>query len=181
MLPLPEWFDLLGIMRWPLALCVVLCVAAFLERVVFTCRSRLCRKDHMRKLTECLNRYRNCPKSVRDDAAELLLGDMQRDYLGGVRLLRVIGTVSPLAGLLGTIFGIIAAFRAIAAATGPVSPSLIAGGLWEAMLTTAVGLVTALAAFLAAYGFHYFGERELTRYYRHANRLSMSFALEQAE
>lgn len=62
------------------------------------------------------------------------------------RPLEVIGNVAPLLGLLGTVIGMIAAFNQLEAAGSQVDPSVLSGGIWEALLTTAVGLVVAIPA-----------------------------------
>jgi len=115
---------------------------------------------------------------LRDDVGALMLRELERPYLGGVKLLRIVGTISPMLGLLGTILGIIGAFRTIAAQTGPVSPNMIAEGLWEALLTTAVGMIIALPALLAAHLFKHLGERRLEDLALRLNRVSLSIEVE---
>ena len=58
-------------------------------------------------------------------------------------VLNLVATVSPLLGLLGTVSGMIRAFNAIAA-EGAGNPGLLAGGISEALLTTAAGLCVAI-------------------------------------
>ena len=69
-------------------------------------------------------------------------------YLGrlqsGFRALDAIAQVSPLIGLFGTVLGMIEAFRTLQDAGNSVDPSLLAGGIWVALLTTAVGLAVAM-------------------------------------
>lgn len=60
------------------------------------------------------------------------------------RTLEVIASLSPLLGLFGTVLGMIEAFRELEAAGSQVDPSLLSGGIWEALLTTAVGLAVAI-------------------------------------
>ncbi|MDR1041567.1 MAG: MotA/TolQ/ExbB proton channel family protein [Deltaproteobacteria bacterium] len=60
-----------------------------------------------------------------------------------LEILGVIGSVSPLLGLLGTVSGMIVAFGAVAQA-GMGNPGLLAGGIGQALLTTAAGLVVAI-------------------------------------
>ena len=62
------------------------------------------------------------------------------------RPLELIGMIAPLLGLLGTILGMIEAFQNLQSATGQADPALLAGGIWEALLTTALGLVVAIPA-----------------------------------
>ena len=61
-----------------------------------------------------------------------------------LRGLEVIATISPLMGLLGTVIGMVKAFNKVAQYKGQVDPSLLAGGIWEALLTTAAGLALAI-------------------------------------
>lgn len=58
--------------------------------------------------------------------------------------LQVIATIAPLLGLLGTVFGMIEAFQQMEAAGKSVDPSILSGGIWEALLTTAAGLSVAI-------------------------------------
>lgn len=66
-----------------------------------------------------------------------------------LRILEVIATTAPLLGLLGTVLGMITAFQALQNAGTQVNPAVLSGGIWEALLTTAVGLVVAIPASLA--------------------------------
>lgn len=60
------------------------------------------------------------------------------------RLLEVIASLSPLLGLFGTVLGMIGAFQQLEAAGNQVNPAILSGGIWEALLTTAVGLAVAM-------------------------------------
>lgn len=64
----------------------------------------------------------------------------------GLRALELISTVAPLLGLLGTVLGMIAAFQALQEAGSRADPALLAGGIWEALLTTAAGMAVAIPA-----------------------------------
>lgn len=66
----------------------------------------------------------------------------------GFRTLGVLGNTAPLLGLFGTITGMIKAFMVIEQAGGRVDAQALAGGIWEAMLTTGVGLAVALPILL---------------------------------
>jgi len=66
-----------------------------------------------------------------------------------LRPLEVIATISPLLGLLGTVLGMIEAFQQMQAAGSHVDPSVLSGGIWKALLTTAVGLTVAIPVMLA--------------------------------
>ena len=60
------------------------------------------------------------------------------------RPLEVIASLAPLLGLFGTVLGMIEAFRQLEAAGNQVNPAILSGGIWEALLTTAVGLAVAI-------------------------------------
>ncbi|UWQ27019.1 MotA/TolQ/ExbB proton channel family protein (plasmid) [Leisingera aquaemixtae] len=64
----------------------------------------------------------------------------------GLGALELIATIAPLLGLLGTVLGMIAAFQALQAAGARADPALLAGGIWEALLTTAAGMAVAIPA-----------------------------------
>ena len=64
----------------------------------------------------------------------------------GLRPLELIVTIAPLLGLLGTVLGMIAAFQALQEAGARADPALLAGGIWEALLTTAAGMAVAIPA-----------------------------------
>lgn len=61
-----------------------------------------------------------------------------------LRPLEVIASLSPLLGLMGTVLGMIIAFQQMEAAGNSVNPSVLSGGIWQALLTTAVGLAVAI-------------------------------------
>lgn len=64
----------------------------------------------------------------------------------GLRALELIATVAPLLGLFGTVLGMIAAFQTLQASGTRADPSALAGGIWEALLTTAAGMAVAIPA-----------------------------------
>jgi biopolymer transport protein ExbB len=53
-----------------------------------------------------------------------------------LHILDLIGRLAPLMGLLGTVIGMVAAFRQVAGSKSVVDPSLLAGGIWEALIST---------------------------------------------
>lgn len=62
----------------------------------------------------------------------------------GFRFLDSVAQLAPLLGLFGTVLGMISAFQALQEAGAQVDPSILAGGIWVALLTTAVGLAVAM-------------------------------------
>ncbi|MGD9867222.1 MAG: MotA/TolQ/ExbB proton channel family protein [Hyphomicrobiales bacterium] len=79
-----------------------------------------------------------------------------RSYLRG---LEAVVQVAPLLGLFGTVIGMIEAFQSLQAAGTQVNPADLAGGIWVALLTTAVGLAVAMPVSLVLYWFESHIER----------------------
>lgn len=96
----------------------------------------------------CLLDRRDLAEDVARDGAVRLAA-----LRGNLRLLELIAALSPLLGLLGTVLGMIDAFQALEAAGNRVNPAILSGGIWEALLTTAAGLVVAIPA-AAAYNIY---------------------------
>jgi len=85
---------------------------------------------------------------VMEEAAHEELPSVERHH----RWLSTIAQVSTLLGLLGTVTGMVAAFQVIqskATSAHPVSPADLAGGIWEALITTVAGLEVAIPTILA--------------------------------
>ncbi len=77
----------------------------------------------------------------------------------GLRPLELIVTIAPLIGLLGTVLGMIEAFQALETSAGQADPAVLAGGIWEALLTTAAGMAVAIPAAVALSWFEGIVER----------------------
>ena len=88
----------------------------------------------------------NVEKSIEESGA-IEMAFLER----GLVWLSTVANLAPLVGFLGTVSGMIRAFNDIAAA-GDVDPSVVAGGISEALITTASGLVVAIPV-QAAYNF----------------------------
>jgi len=67
-----------------------------------------------------------------------------------MRLLDMVVQAAPMLGLLGTVVGMIDAFSVLASSSGAADPAALAGGIFTALTTTAVGLAIALVAFFLA-------------------------------
>lgn len=87
----------------------------------------------------------------------------------GFRFIDLAATAAPLLGLLGTVLGMIEAFRQMQAAGSRVDPSQLAGGIWEALLTTAAGMVVALVAIVCLSILESLAERQTARAERSVN------------
>jgi biopolymer transport protein ExbB len=166
-----------GIFMWLLVFIYLGTLAIILERALFfyltrydlkEIKERLLKSKSNKSVSEiidCLKNtmlgrvlevyfaYYNYQPSKRDDLVALEgdkeIGRMEQ-YLWGLSLA---GHVSPLIGLLGTITGIMATFKVIESTGGQVDITLLSGGIWEAMITTAAGLLVAIPALIA---FHFY-------------------------
>ena len=91
------------------------------------------------------------------EKAAILEGDrILHQYNRRLGWLSVLGSLVPLMGLLGTVIGMINVFVKVAAAGDVSDISLLAGGIWEALLTTAAGMTVAIPILLA---YHWFEAR----------------------
>ncbi|KPP83543.1 MAG: biopolymer transport protein ExbB [Rhodobacteraceae bacterium HLUCCO07] len=77
----------------------------------------------------------------------------------GLRALDLIATIAPLLGLLGTVLGMITAFQTLQEAGSRADPAALAGGIWEALLTTAAGMAVAIPAGVALAWFESVADR----------------------
>ncbi len=93
----------------------------------------------------------NAPGETSADLDERLIVVLSEQKLMLERNLNVLGTMAvtaPLVGLLGTVWGIMRAFHDMAL-VGSAAPTVVAGGIAEALITTAVGLVVAVPSLIA--------------------------------
>jgi biopolymer transport protein ExbB len=85
--------------------------------------------------------------------------------------LATIAGVAPLVGFTGTVTGMIEAFMDIQSLQGNVNPSVLAGGIWEALITTATGLIVGIIA----YGFYNFLLGKINRMVHELENASADF------
>ncbi|MDR2398196.1 MAG: MotA/TolQ/ExbB proton channel family protein [Spirochaetaceae bacterium] len=161
-----------GPVNWLIASLYVVVLALFSERLIYFFRTRYTRARLFTTLETATNpvflphsapermavlffTYRDEPAPVLgeilDREGAIIRGEMER----GLGLLSFIGMISPLLGLLGTITGLMNAFSQIAAQGAAVDMAMLSGGIWEAMITTATGLVTAICALSCGKGFEH--------------------------
>ncbi len=84
-------------------------------------------------------------ETAREEVTRMARADIGEARIG-LRALELVSTVAPLLGLLGTVIGMIAAFQALQEAGASSDPADLAGGIWEALLTTAAGMAVAIPA-----------------------------------
>lgn len=93
--------------------------------------------------------------TVLEDSGEFIITKLER----GLWILRELGSIAPLIGLFGTVVGLIQAFATIADMGSAVEVSDLAAGIWQAMITTANGLILAILCFFS----YHLLEQSLTR------------------
>jgi len=91
-----------------------------------------------------LSADRAIPKQVIEDEVGRVAQERLYALQRGFRALEAIVQIAPLLGLFGTVLGMIEAFRTLQDAGNAVDPSVLAGGIWVALLTTAAGLAVAM-------------------------------------
>ncbi|KXF83204.1 MotA/TolQ/ExbB proton channel family protein [Enterovibrio coralii] len=182
----------LGIMTWPLSILSALMLMLIFERIVFvilntkTHSKSLQREIYSLSLTNdeqleghvekhkndkntlsqglcMLISHRQFTKSLREEAVSIWLQKKRRQFTAGLKLLNIIGVLSPLIGLLGTVMGLIEMFKGLSATQGGISPAELADGLGLAMATTAAGLLIALPAIAASQVFSLWADRTLAK------------------
>jgi len=86
------------------------------------------------------------------DRLRACFNEIRADYIPGIntriRFATVLVSTAPLAGLLGTVTGMLTTFNGLAASAGSSTASLVAGGIAEALITTMTGLVIAIPGYV---------------------------------
>ena len=108
----------------------------------------------------CVRAVHGHSPELRATASHLIQTEM-KPFESGLKTVAVLANTAPLLGLLGTITGMIKAFQVIESAGGKVDAMALAGGIWEAMLTTGVGLSVAIPLLILLH----FLESALGRYH----------------
>lgn len=145
-----------GFLMYPIALCSFIGVSILINKAISYC-SLL--KELKASPEEILKRkpaiMEPILKALGGECSEKelsIIGTRQvREIERGLSWLALIATITPLLGLTGTVTGMIKAFRVIAESPS-VNPSMLAGGIWEALITTAAGLLVAIPIHI---GHHY--------------------------
>lgn len=144
-----------GVLMWPILLCSIVALALTLAKG-FQFRGVLQRLSA--SVEEVLDAR---PKEMAPiiDCIQKGLGEKQVSFIGsrqirelekGLGVLSLVSTVAPLLGFTGTVLGMIQAFMVIADQSGArVDPSMVAGGIYEALITTAGGLLVAIPTHVA--------------------------------
>ncbi|MEM7068007.1 MAG: MotA/TolQ/ExbB proton channel family protein [Pseudomonadota bacterium] len=92
---------------------------------------------------ENINRGKVYKEDLEDEVSTVAIRELH-ELQRGFRTLEAISQIAPLLGLFGTVLGMIDAFQKLQSAGSSVDPSILAGGIWVALLTTAAGLAVAM-------------------------------------
>ena len=171
-----------GFLMWPILFCSVISLTIILERLYHLHRVRIDIPGFFSSVKGLLGKgkkeeaLRLC-QTTRGPLAKILSVGIQnhkrsyehqekaisrvgsrevRNLEKHLRGLAIIGNITPLLGLLGTVTGMIRAFMKIEELGGRVDANALAGGIWEALLTTAAGLSVGIPTLVA---YHYFEGR----------------------
>ena len=171
-----------GLLMIPIIFCSILSLTLIIERTISLRRARIDsekfmeRMDSLLKRNKVLEALRVCEDEKGPVSRIIRVGILKHDrsreeikdaisdaasfetpflekHLG---ILSTIATISPLLGLLGTVTGLIRAFMVIQLKGGLVNPGDLAGGIWEALITTVAGLSVAIPTYIA---YNYFVSR----------------------
>jgi biopolymer transport protein ExbB len=167
-----------GPIMWPILLGSIFALAIIIEKYWHLHKIKIDTQEFLRNILDNMKRHQTkealqvCDNTKSPIAhilkAGILKYDRTRDQIKeaiedaslyeipklekNLSALATIAHVSPLLGLLGTVTGMVRAFQVIQAkATSfhPVSPGDLAGGIWEALITTVAGLIVAIPTFVA--------------------------------
>lgn len=171
---MPDLITQIGPIFYPLLGLSLLGMILIIERFVFFIKlPKIEKAESFTAMCKELEENANLSKNIRDELLSFRLSALQEKLTHGIHLLRLVAVLSPMLGLLGTVLGMIKAFKDIAGQTGPVVPSMIADGLWSAMLTTAYGLSIALPCLFAAFIYARIAEKRLERFQSRLNAQSL--------
>jgi len=171
-----ELFNKGGEMMYPILAASIFALAVILERLIVLLSSKVPQRADLRQVLDAaaagnhdelqalLNRGKSPVHRVMRAIANTPGGDEAKEKAAGIagdvvlrglnlRLpwLAILGSVVPLMGLLGTVVGMIRVFSRVAEAGDVSDITVLAGGIWEALLTTAAGLSVAIPILLVFY------------------------------
>ncbi len=158
-----------GIVMYPILLCSIVSVAILLERLFALRKSRIISngdlllhlaekhawndlKEAAKKSDDLFSRVvymtLDDPSSATETEkiTEIYAKKVTEEIYSHTSIPGVMATLSPLLGLLGTVLGMIRIFNKFTEAGG--NPMILAGGIWEALITTAAGLTVAIPSLI---------------------------------
>ena len=167
-----------GPVMWPILLCSIFALAIILEKIWHLHKAKIDTQEFLENILGKMKHHQVkealqvCDTTKSPIARILKAGILKYDRTRAqikeaiedgalyeiprleknLTALATIAHISPLLGLLGTVTGMVRSFQTIQAKASsfhPVSPGDLAGGIWEALLTTVAGLIVAIPTFVA--------------------------------
>jgi biopolymer transport protein ExbB len=161
-----------GLIMWPILLCSIIGLAIIIDRYIVLRKSKtnipafmvrirglLRKKDISGAISYCMEEKSPVSNIIRKGLKKYHLGhERVKEAIEnagtqeisklekGLPFLATIAGIAPLLGFLGTVTGMISAFMTIQQLAGAANPSDLAGGIWEALITTAFGLMVGIPA-----------------------------------
>lgn len=198
---LTEIFKAGGIVMWPLVLFSLVAIALSIERLIFWTRINRHQRNVVKKV---LTTYRRTPMDVFALLRQNIHLPISRIFLEALELehpsprqfrlalesasqaelprlkrfntiFQTIITVSPLLGLLGTILGLIRSFDAIEIGGMGSNAEVVTGGISEALVSTAAGMVVAIFTLLFANLFRGLYKRQIALLQEHGGQLELLY------
>ena len=140
-----NFINLGGPINWVLFVLLCFCFCQCLERSIYFFQTRRgSKRDVVARLNQKMAGVKDNQTKKFEAETSILYYEMNR----GLWLLNFISSVAPSLGLLGTVTGLIGAFSKLSAAGANVNISDLSGGIWEAMLTTAFGMIISIPSLL---------------------------------
>ena len=164
-----HYFNQGGIFMWPILILLIIGIMISIERFISLTRASVNTRKFLAKIKDALNSggvadALDVCTSTRGPVASIFHAGLLRSKRGvdhaekaitnagsiemaflerGMIWLATVISIAPMLGFTGTVVGMISAFDAIAAAND-ISPSIVAGGISQALLTTCFGLIVAM-------------------------------------
>lgn len=167
-----------GPVMWPILLCSIFAMAIIIEKFWHVHKIKIDTQEFLNSVLDKMKHHQVkealeiCDKTMSPISHILKAGILKYDrprpqikeaiedaslyevprLEKNLSMLATIAHISPLLGLLGTVTGMVRCFQTIQAKAvtfHPVSPGDLAGGIWEALLTTVAGLIVAIPTFIA--------------------------------
>lgn len=192
-----ELFNNGGLLMWPILLCSIVTLAVIIEKFITLSKAKINPEKFLSSIREHLQQNNivaaiDTCKQINAPVSNVLRKGIQHFGSGKEAMRKAIENagkeeifhlekrlsvlanmagIAPMLGFLGTVTGMILTFYTIQQMGGNLSPSDLAGGIWEAMLTTAFGLIVGIPAL----GFYNFFVGKVSRFVFEIETLSEEF------
>lgn len=163
-----------GLIMWPILLCSIIGLAIIIDRYMVIRKAKMNVPSFMIRIRGILKK-KDIPGAIqycmeeKNPAANIIRKGLKKYRYGhervketiesagrqeisklekGLNVLATIAGVAPMLGFLGTVTGMVSAFMTLQDLQGTATPSDLAGGIWEALVTTVFGLIVGIIALM---------------------------------